>query len=392
MPEPLLPVTPLRVLLAFDSFKGSLTAAEACAAAAEALKARFGELVELREVPLADGGEGSLALLERHLNVERHTVETTDAIGRPTRASFLLDPRARVAFVEVAQAAGLPNVSDVPLQPLTASSFGVGTMVRHALHAGAEEIVLMLGGSATTDGGAGLMAALGLELLDARGERLPPGGGALHALSEVATAALMPEAAAAKWICVSDVSATLTGPEGPAFRFAPQKGANPEQTRILDRALHTARDVLERATGRRLGRAPGSGAAGGMALFPSAFAEVSFVPGGRYLAGQLGLTRLLEETDLVITGEGSFDAQSLSGKVVGTLAELAGEAGGRPPVAVVAGRVDIANSTLPDPICAALSIADGPATLDDLRLRAAQLVGARATDAVALFLAGRASR
>lgn len=413
---------PLRVLLAFDSFKGSLGAAEACAAAAGALRERFGARVAPIERPLADGGEGSLELLRERGGLEEVAVSTVDAIGRPLEAAYLRDPERRTAYIEVARAIGLPGVADAPLRPLDASSYGAGVLVADALGRGAERLVVFLGGSATTDGGAGIAAALGARLRDGAGAELPRGGGALADLAEVDWSGVTAAALAAEWTFVADVDAPLLGPTGAAHGYAPQKGADPAQVAVLEAALDHASALLERAAGVAPGTLrdrAGAGAAGGMALLPAALAAAGtgstrMLGGGPFLAAETGALAALETADLVLTGEGRFDAQSLDGKVVGTLALAARVQPHRPPVVVIAGDVSAAaglrraaadaDDTSSDPdsgadagradpmagIAAVFGIAEGPAALDDLRADAAGLLGRRAAEAVGLVLAARA--
>lgn len=379
---------PLRVLLAFDSFKGSLSATEACAAVAEALAERWPDRVETTIRPMADGGEGSLELLRLRCGLDAVMADAVDAVGRPLRAEYLLDPSRDTAYIEVASAAGLPQVSDLPLRPLEASSYGVGLLARHALERGARRIVLFLGGSACSDGGAGLLRALGARPTDASGEELTLGGGALAELHDVDASGIILEALLAEWSFVSDIRAPLLGPRGAARCYAPQKGATPGDVERLERALARAAEVLSALTGDPVGDEEGHGAAGGMAVFPSALLRTRMVPGGPFLAEELGVAAAVGCADLVLTGEGRFDRQSVDGKVVGTLAALAAGVEPAPPVIVLAGDV----SRAPDPgsgVTAAFALADGPAGLQELQERAAELLGALAVNVVAAVLAGR---
>lgn len=386
---------PMKVVLAFDALKGSLSATSACRAAAEALRSRWGARVEVVEAPMADGGEGSLELLQQQLGLETISMETVDAIGRPISAEYLFDAARGTTYIEVSRAAGLPQVSDVPLQPLAASSYGVGLLARDALARGAQELVVFLGGSATSDAGSGLLRALGYRFLDSAGRDLPAGGGALLDLDRVEA----PEAhhlgwlRQARWVFVTDVGAPLTGPTGAARSYAPQKGASAEQVEALEAALSRVAEVLKRDHASHAAEQPGFGAAGGMALLPSAFHETMIVPGGRFFLDQLGVGVALQGADLVITGEGSFDAQSLDGKVVGTLAGFArqqkesGEP--KPALIVLAGDVTQAPDIAGTGITAVFSLAEGPASLEELQADAAALIGRRAAEITALYFAGR---
>lgn len=363
---------PLRVLVAPDSFKGSLDARGAAAAMAAGLRDSLGDRLTIDMVPLADGGEGTLdALLARDGATERHTA-TIDALGRPRSARWgrLLDG---TAVIEAAEANGLPLVHDVPLRPLDAGSEGVGMIVRDALDTGAQSILLTVGGSASTDGGAGLLRALGARLLDADGSELPPGGGGLGRIDRLDLTGLHPRAREVSWRIACDVDNPLTGPAGAAAVFGPQKGANPDDVVVLDAGLATWATALEAATGVPVDRMPGAGAAGGIPAALHAVVGAELVPGAKLVADALELDRALESADLLVTGEGALDGQSLRGKVVGALAARARRAG--VPVVVIAGSIALTADELAEAgIAAALSIADGPATLDRLVTDAPALI------------------
>lgn len=380
----------LRVLLAFDSFKGSMTAAEACRASATLLAERFGDRVEVTSKPLADGGEGSLELLQAQGQVEAITVQAVDAIGRPRSVEYLFDNARRIAYIEVARAVGLPAVFDVALRPLAASSYGAGLVVADALDRGATRLVIFLGGSATSDGGSGMLEALGARLVDASGQALERGGGALVDFAEVDATQLHSAAFAAEWEFVADVRAPLLGPTGAAQSYAPQKGASPDQVARLERALDHTSALLEGRTGRDLRDRAGAGAAGGMQLFPAAFFSVEMVAGGPFLMAETGASAALENADVVFTGEGRFDAQSLDGKVVGTLVEVAQAAPNHPAIIVVAGdtreAVRLHGAGALDGIAGVFGIAESAADLADLQADAAGLVARRVAELVSVVL------
>lgn len=381
----------LRVLLAFDSFKGSLSATEACRASAALLRERFGDRVLVTEMPLADGGEGSLELLRMREQLDAVVVRTVDAIGRPHEAEYLLNRVGRTAYIEVARVIGLPAVSDVRLRPLEASSYGVGRVVANALDQGAQRIVVFLGGSATTDGGAGLVTALGAKLLDENGVALGPGGGALLSLSEVDLSGLRADASAAKWEFVVDVLAPLTGPTGAALSYSPQKGARTDEAAGLETALTHAATLLEGLSSSQLRDRRGMGAAGGMQLFPTALFQTQTTPGGPFLAHETGALAALERSDLVVTGEGRFDAQSLDGKVVGTLVEAVELLRSRPPIVVVTGdsraAAHLREAGALEGIAGAFGIAESAADLAGLQADAAGLISRRVADVVSVALA-----
>lgn len=380
---------PFRVMLAFDSFKGSLTAEDACAAATDAIAATFGSSVHVSSYPMADGGEGSLDLIARSLALHEVEAATVDAIGRPIVATYLRSQDGSEVHIEVARACGLPQVSDVPLRPLDASTFGVGLLIDHALRGGASRIVLYLGGTASTDAGTGILTALGVRFTDGEGRVLPSGGGALGSLSSIDTRELRPTASSASWTIVTDVEAPLTGPGGAAHVFAPQKGATPEQVAVLDEALARAASRASALAGKQVGVDAGSGAAGGLAALIDALIGVTYVPGSVFFAEHTGLTAALPFTDLILTGEGRLDAQSLGGKVVGTIAALAAHSSPAPPVVAIAGSIDRASLGQGSGLRAAFSLADGPSDLASLTRRAAPLLAECSVDIVALCLGAR---
>ncbi|WP_413455236.1 glycerate kinase [Glutamicibacter sp. FR1] len=365
----------LNVAIVPDSFKGSARASEVAAALADGFaKAAASRKrdVEITAVPFADGGEGTLEALIDAWGTEAISVQTTDALGRPVASRLGLSADGKIAVVEAAEAAGLPQVSDVERRPLEATTYGLGALVSRALELGVSQIILCLGGSATTDGGTGLLAALGASFLDADGAKLPAGGGALQNLASIDVSALDPRAANVQWQIACDVTNPLLGAKGAAAVFGPQKGASQEQVQLLDSGLARLADVLEADTGRKLREQPGMGAAGGLAISLGSYFQVDLVPGWDLVAQVLGAHDILEGADLVLTGEGRLDSQSLDGKVVSGVLQAAGE---NAEVIVVAGSVDLTDEQLEESgILAAYSIAPGPATLAELSAQTLSLV------------------
>ncbi|MFB7797211.1 glycerate kinase [Isoptericola sp. NPDC056134] len=383
---------PLRVVVAPDSFKGSATATQVAAALAAGARAALGGDAEVRAVPFADGGEGTLDAILGAWGEEPRTCVTTDALGRPTTARYGVSPDGRTLAVEAAEAYGLPKVSDVALRPLDATSHGVGTVVLAALDAApdVEEVVLFVGGSASTDGGAGLLSDLGARFHDADGAPVPPGGGGLSALAAVDLSGLDARAGALRWRIACDVDNPLLGARGAAAVFGPQKGATPEDVAVLDDGLAHLADALAAATGHDARDLPGAGASGGLPVGLSAALGAELVPGGELVAEAVGLAEALEGADLVLTGEGRLDEQSLHGKVVDTVVRLVA---GRAAVVVVAGGVELTPAQVAEAgIAAAFSLAPGPRTLAELSRDAVVELEHTAAHACRLFAAGRASR
>ncbi|MDT9594086.1 glycerate kinase [Nocardioides zeae] len=378
-----------RVVVVPDSFKGSASARDVAAAMAEGVRAAAHGLAPEQQpvvhaLPFADGGEGTLDALLGAWDVTAREAETTDALGRPVVARWGLSPDGTTAVVEAAEANGLPQVSDVPLQPLEASTRGVGVLARAAIESGCTEVLLCIGGSATTDGGAGLLSALGVRLLDADGVELPDGGGSLHRLDRVDTDGLDPRAAAVRWRIACDVTNPLVGERGAAAVFGPQKGATPDDVTALDTGLRRLAEVLHAHTGMDVATAPGTGAAGGMPAGMCALLGAEISPGGELVADTLGLPALLEDVDVVLTGEGRIDSQSFGGKVVDTVRRLTPA---HVPVLVVAGSVGASDTELAEAgITGAFSIANGAEDLDQLRTGAVAAITRTTTQVMRVVL------
>lgn len=377
----------MKILICPDSFKDALPAAAAARAIACGIR-RQGEAIEPIECPLADGGEGSLEALLAATGAERRTAEVADALGRPTRADWGWLPERRTAFVELAEASGIQALAPEERTALHSTTHGVGELIRAALDAGAERLLLTLGGSATNDGGAGMLAALGARLLDGNGGDLPPGGAALAELAELDISGLDPRLAGLRVEAAVDVDNPLLGARGASAVFGPQKGATPEEVARLDAALARFADVTAAALGEEHRELPGAGAAGGMGFAARAFLGAELRPGIELIMAQAGFEALLADADLVITGEGQLDGQSLAGKTPIGVARAARAQG--VPVAVLAGRLAPGwQAAYEEGITAAFALADGPMPLEEALARCAELLADRAESTVRLFTAGK---
>lgn len=319
----------LSVIIAPDSFKGSLAARGAAAAIASGWAA-IRPQDRLALLPQADGGEGTLEAVAAAVPgaVPREVGPVVGPDGRPTPGAWLELPD-RIAVVELAQCSGLPLMG--ALDPLGATTRGLGQVIRHALESGMVSLVIGLGGSASTDGGAGALAALGLGLLDERGIALPDGGNALSRLAAIGRETLLAPPPQGVTL-LTDVTAPLLGPTGAAAVFGPQKGAKDADVRSLDASLARLAALLGGDPGQ-----PGAGAAGGTAYGFSAAWDAAIEPGARYISALSGLTGAVRDADVVLTGEGRFDATSTTGKVVGEVLTLARRHG--TPVGIVAGQI-----------------------------------------------------
>lgn len=332
-----------RVLIAADKFKGSLTAPQVAEHLAVGLRAAAPG-VRVVAVPVADGGDGTVDAAVT-AGFERRTVRVTGPLGDPVDASYAL--RGPSAVVEMAQASGMRHLPADTFAPLTATTHGTGELLRAALDAGARSIILGVGGSATTDGGAGMLAALGARLLDAAGRPVGPGGGGLHQLATADLTGLDPRLATTAITLASDVDNPLTGPRGAAAVYGPQKGATGADAAALETALRHYAQVLEHAVGPRAAahaQAPGAGAAGGVGYGALVGLGAHFRPGIEVLLDVLGFAQALARADLVITGEGSLDEQTPHGKAPAGVAAAA-RARGVPAVAVC-GRLALSPAAL----------------------------------------------
>nr|WP_194720256.1 glycerate kinase [Cellulosimicrobium arenosum] len=379
----------MRVVVAPDSFKGSLSAADVARAVADGVRSVVPD-AHVVQRPMADGGEGTLDALLAVWGVPAREVSTVDAIGRPHTARYGVSGDGRVGVVELAEASGLPQVDDVALQPLHAHTLGTGAAASAALDAGVEEVLVCLGGSASTDGGAGLLTGLGARLLDDAGAPVPDGGEGLAQVVRLDLAGLHPRARSVRWRLAVDVTNPLHGERGAAHVFGPQKGARPADVDFLDGALRHWESVLAAETGVHVGDLPGAGAAGGVPAGLVAVVGAGLEPGAGLVADAIGLPDDIAAADLVVTGEGSFDSQSVNGKVADAIGALAAGVPGRPPVVVLAGRVLLpAEQARAAGIAAAFSIAPGPIALDDLLDRTASRLTDLAATVTSLVLASR---
>ncbi|WP_327682841.1 glycerate kinase [Kitasatospora sp. NBC_00458] len=337
-----MPATPHQghVVVAPDKFKGTLEAAEAAARIAAGIR-RAAPGTEVRELPVADGGEGTLAAALA-AGFARVPAKVAGPTGLPVDAALAV--RGSTAVVELAQASGLARLPGGRTAPLAAGSYGVGQLIGRAIGLGAERIVLGLGGSACTDGGAGMVQALGVSLLDGDGTELPPGGAALRRLQRIDPGSLANLPAGVEIVVACDVDNPLLGPRGAAAVYGPQKGADGGDLAVLEEGLTRFADVVGAVVGREVRDAPGAGAAGGVGFAALALLGATMRPGIELLLDLLGFDEAVRGARLVVTGEGCLDAQTLHGKAPAGVAAAAARAGVR--VAAVAGRVELSEREL----------------------------------------------
>ncbi len=363
----------MKFVLAPDSFKESMSAAEAAAALERGIRSVFPG-AECVRVPMADGGEGTVEALISACGGELVEVEVQDARGRPVRATYGFVPAEQLAIIEVAAAAGIHLVAAADRDARTASTFGVGQLITNALDRGALRFVIGLGGSVTNDGGAGMLHALGARLLDYDGSDLGDGGAALVQLRRIDLEGFDPRARSATFEIASDVTNPLLGPNGATAVFAPQKGADPQAVHDLEEALTVYAGVLAADSGRSVADLPGSGSAGGLGAAFLACFDSRMRRGVEVVMEAALLERRLSGADFVFTGEGSIDGQTAHGKTPFGVAEAAARHG--VPVIAFAGRVGPGAEVLYDhgfgalvPIVQEISdlpcaLKDGPANLE----------------------------
>ena len=330
----------VRVLVAPDKFRGTMSAGEA-ARAIEAGWSRADPSARFELVPMADGGEGTLDALLAAVGGERLIERVTGPLGDPVAAPFALvpSPEGQVGVVEMAVASGLALIPRARRDPKRATTYGTGELILAACRRGARQVLVCVGGSATNDGGAGMAQALGIRLLDRQGEDLGRGGAGLTDLGSIDMRGLEPSVRNAAFVVATDVDSPLLGPNGATVVYGPQKGASPEDVQWLERALGHMAAVILRDLGIDVRDMPGGGAAGGLGAGLVAFLGARLRPGVDVVMDAVGLAARIGRADLVITGEGRFDRQSLRGKVPAGVLRAASAAG--VPAVVLCGRADV---------------------------------------------------
>ncbi|MCR8931476.1 MULTISPECIES: glycerate kinase [unclassified Pseudomonas] len=368
----------MKVVIAPDSFKDSLSAQGVAEAIALGL-AQVWPQATLVKCPMADGGEGTVESILAACAGELRRSRVRGPLGAPVEAAWGWLPHTQTAIIEMAEASGLQLVPPGQRDACISSTFGTGELIRAALDAGAQRVILAIGGSATNDGGAGAMHALGLKLLDAQDQALVPGGLALAQLARLDLSGLDPRLAQVRFDIAADVNNPLCGPHGASAIFGPQKGASPAQVQQLDQALGHFAERCAQALGKNVRDEPGSGAAGGLGFAAKAFLGAQFQAGVEVVAELVGLADAVKDADLVITGEGRFDAQTLRGKTPFGVARIAKQHG--VPVVVIAGTLGDGYQELYDHgIDAAFAVTSGPMTLEQACAEAPRLLRERATD------------
>ena len=312
----------MKIVIAPDSYKESLSALDV----ATAIETGFREIyphAEYVKVPVADGGEGTVEAMVAATQGHIVQVSVTGPLGEPVNAFYGLSGDMRCAYIVMAAASGLESVPPTRRNPLLTTSWGTGELIRHALDAGVSQIIIGIGGSATNDGGAGMAQALGAKLLSAGQQQIAPGGGALETLARIDLSELDPRLADCRIDVACDVTNPLTGPQGASAVFGPQKGATAAMIERLDRGLQHFAQIIDRDLDIDVLSLEGGGAAGGMGAALYAFCGANLRPGIEIVTDALGLADLVADADLVITGEGRIDSQTIHGKVPVGVAKVA---------------------------------------------------------------------
>ncbi len=380
----------MRIIVAPDSFKGSVSALGVAEAMARGIHAVF-PAAEVIKVPIADGGEGTVDALVAATGGRHMHTEVRGPLGEPVRAHWGISGDGATAFIEMASASGLPLVPKDRRDPRITSTSGTGELMKAALDAGLRKLVIGIGGSATNDGGTGMARALGARFLDADGHDLPEGGAALARLARIDLSGLDPRLAEASVLVACDVDNPLFGPRGASAVYGPQKGASPDMVQELDAALGVFAGVAQAATGRDIALLPGAGAAGGLGAGLLFFTPASLRPGVAIVLETTGFEALVQGADLVITGEGRTDFQTAMGKApVGVAA--AAKRHGVPVVCLAGGLGDGADEVLRHGIDALATTVPQPMSLEDCMGQGAALVEAAAARACRLVKVGMALR
>ena len=352
----------MKILIAADSFKDALSSKGVCQAIAQGLSEALPK-AEFITFPLADGGEGTVEILQHHLQASKIKIEVKDPIGRTIRASYLLSSDKKTAYVEMAQASGLQLLKGSERNPLNTSTFGTGQLIRHAvLENGVRHILLGIGGSATNDLGIGMAAALGVRFGDREGKKVDPIGKNLSKIQRIEKDGFVLDLNKVKCTVLCDVENPLFGPMGAAYVFAPQKGASAEDVTLLDQGLRDFSFLLEKQGKTGLSTTPGAGAAGGLGAGAMAFLDAKLKPGIETILEITGFAEVAKDCQYIFTGEGRIDAQTLDGKLIQGITRKAAEH--TVPVIALGGSLDLSPSDIRQlGLQAAFSISDRPMSL-----------------------------
>ena len=379
----------MRILIAPDKFKSSMSATKAAAMIAAGVKAVYPD-AEIIEMPLADGGEGLVDVLNVGSNGQLQQTMVTGPLGKAVNARWGLIDKGKTAVIEMAAASGLTLVPEKYRNPALTTTYGTGELIKAALDKGCTKLIIGIGGSATNDGGTGMARALGAVFTDRQGRSLSGGGAELVELERIDISGLDQRLRRVETVVASDVDNPLTGPQGAAYTYAPQKGATPEVVERLDRALKRYSEVVKRDLGYDLEKAKGAGAAGGLGAGLIAFLDAEIQPGVNLVLDQMEFDSVLHNCNLVITGEGKLDQQTVHGKVPVGVARRAREK--KIPVLALTGTLEANPLTLHlEGITACFAIADGPLSTEDSIKKGPELLKNKTVQLMRLWKAATGS-
>ncbi|MGY4691249.1 glycerate kinase [Salibacterium sp. K-3] len=380
----------MKVVIAPDSFKESMTAMQAAEAVERGIRQVYGDRIETERIPMADGGEGTTRSMADALQGKMIEKDVTGPAGNPVRAEFAVLGDGQTAVIEMAEASGIALVPKEKRNPLTATSYGTGELIKAALDEGVGKIILGIGGSATNDGGAGMFQALGGQLLDASGRALSEGGAALSDLSRIDLSGLDSRLAHTDIRTACDVTNPLTGANGASAVYGPQKGADREMIDVLDKALAHYASIIEAQLGIHVESLPGAGAAGGMGAGLKAFMNAVLEPGIDIVLNETRFAERMQDADLVITGEGKLDHQTVFGKTPVGVAEAA-RAVKKVPVLAFCGQLGEGyEAVFSRGITAAFSLMPGPGTVEAAMKNGETYIEHLARNTAAVWKAGQA--
>lgn len=358
-----------KFLLIPDSFKGTMSSMEICSLLEEKIQEYY-PAAEIHSIPVADGGEGSVDCFLQALGGEKVIVATNNPFFEPIDSYYGLVDNGHTAVIEMAASAGLPLIEDRK-DPLKASTFGVGELIPHAARKGVSKIIMGLGGSCTNDGGCGAACAVGIRFLDEAGNSFIPTGGTLHRIQQLDLSQIDPMIKSIEFVTMCDIDNPMYGPTGAAAIFGPQKGATPEEIELLDAGVRHLSQIIKQTMGLDLAFVPGTGAAGAMGAGMAAFFHSRLQMGIQTILDTVQFEELAAGTDMIFTGEGKLDSQSLRGKVVIGVARRA-KALGVPVTALVGDIGDDMEAAYDEGVSAIFSINRVAVDFPMARLRSRQ--------------------
>ncbi|MBK0035228.1 glycerate kinase [Erwinia sp. S43] len=377
----------MKIVIAPDSYKESLSALDVASQIEKGFREIFPHAHYVK-LPVADGGEGTVEAMVAATGGKIIPLRVTGPLGNPVDAFYGLSGDGCCAIIEMAAASGLEQVPPASRDVLHATSWGTGELIRHALDSGIEHVIIGIGGSATNDGGAGMVQALGVKLLNHQGEEIGPGGAALAQLANIDVSGLDPRIARCRIEVACDVTNPLTGEQGASAVFGPQKGATPQQVRQLDAALAHFAAIIQRDLAVDVLNVPGGGAAGGMGAGLYAFCQATLRPGIEIVTDALGLDELVRDATLVITGEGRIDSQTIHGKVPVGVARIA-KRYNKPVIAIAGSLTSDVGVVHQHGLDAVFSVIYRICSLEEALQEAAENVRLTARNVAATLLAGR---